>query len=76
MEFNYGIGVLKNVARPKKKKVEGGWRKLHKRGIYGCQFSMQIIYGIRSHEMRQAKHMASLGDRKDFGGEIWRKQTT
>jgi len=67
--------VLKNVAGPKKQ--EGGeWRKLHKQGIYGCQLSLKIIYGIKSNEMRQEEHMASMGDRKDFGGEIWRKQTT
>ena len=65
---NYGIGVLKNVAGPKKQKL-GGWRKLHKQGIYGCQFSLQIIYGINSKEMRQAERMASMGDRKDFGGK-------
>jgi hypothetical protein len=68
--------VPKNVAGPKKQEVEGGWRKLHKLGIYDCQFSLQIICGIKSNEMRQAEHMASMGDRKDFGEEIWRKQTT
>jgi hypothetical protein len=73
---NYRIGVLKNMAGPKKQGVEGEWRKLHKQGIYGCQFSLQIIYAIKSSEMRQAEHMASTGDGKYFGGEIWRKQTT
>lgn len=72
---NYGIGVLKNVAGPKKQEA-GGWRKLHKQGIYGCQCSLQIIDGIKSNEMRQAEHMVSMGDRKDFGGEICRKQST
>jgi len=42
---------------------------LSKQGIYGYQFSLQIIYGIKSNEMRQAERMASMEDRKDFGGK-------
>ena len=57
--------MLRNMAGPKKQEVGGGWRKLHKQGIYGFQFSSQIINGLKSNEMRQAENKASMGDRKD-----------
>jgi hypothetical protein len=40
-------------------------------GIYGIPFPLQIVCGMKSKDIRQASHMASMGDWEDWvGGDL------
>jgi hypothetical protein len=70
--------VLRRISGPKRDKVTGGWRKLHKEELHNLYSSSNIIRMITSKRMRWTRHVARMGQRKriqDFGGKSKRKIT-
>jgi hypothetical protein len=70
--------VLRRTFGPKREEEIGGWRKLHNEGIHNLYSSPTIIRMIKSMKMRQAGHVARMGEEciYDFGGKARRKETT
>ena len=56
--------VLKIIFGPKKDKVMGEWRRLHKGNHYDPYSSPNIIRLIKSRRMIWTEHAASMGDRR------------
>jgi len=53
--------VLRMMCGPKRNKVEGEWKRLHKEESYHFYFSPNTIRLIKSRRMRQAKHLHVWG---------------
>ena len=56
--------VLRRIFGPKRDKVAGEWRKLHNEERNGVYSSPNIVWVINSRRMRQARHVASIGERR------------
>jgi hypothetical protein len=50
---------------PKRDRVTGGWRKLHKEELYNLYSSPSIIRIINSRRMRWAGHVARMGEKRN-----------
>jgi hypothetical protein len=53
---------LRKIFGPKREEVAGGLRRLHNEELHNLHTSLNIIRVIRSRRMRQAKHVARMGD--------------
>jgi hypothetical protein len=55
--------VLRRIFGLKRDKVTGDWRNLHKsnKGLHDLYYSPNIIWVIKSREIRWAGHVASKG---------------
>jgi hypothetical protein len=58
--------VLRTIFGPKRDDVMGEWRKLHSKELYNLNSSPNIIRQIKSRQMRQAGHVASMGEERKF----------
>jgi len=56
--------VLRKTLGPKKDDGTGEWSRLRKEELYDQHFSPNIIWVIESRRMRQATHVARMGDRR------------
>jgi hypothetical protein len=56
--------VLSRIFGPKRDEVEGEWRKLHNEELNDLYCSSNIIGMIKSRRMRQAGHVARMGERR------------
>jgi hypothetical protein len=63
--------VLRNVFVTKRDEVTGKWRRLHNEGLYNLYSSPNIIRVIKSRRMRQAGHVARMGERGDTHRVFW-----
>jgi len=54
--------VLGKIFGPKRDKVRGKWRRLHKEELYDLYCSTNIIRVIKSRRMRSAEHVTRMGD--------------
>ena len=54
--------VLRKTLGPKRDDVTGEWSRLHQEELYDQQFSPNIIQVTESRRMRQATHVARVGD--------------
>jgi hypothetical protein len=50
---------------PKKDRVTGGWRKLHKEELHNLYSSPSIIRIIKSRGMRWAGHVSRMGEKRN-----------
>jgi hypothetical protein len=55
--------VLRKILGPKRDKITGEWRRLHKEGFYKIYFLSNIIRVSKSRIMRWARHVARMVDR-------------
>jgi len=53
--------VLRGIVGPKRDKVTGEWRKLHKEELNDLYRSPDIIRIMKSRKMRWAGHVARMG---------------
>jgi hypothetical protein len=53
--------VLRRIFGPKRKEVEGDWRKLHNEELHNLYASPNIIRMIKSRRMREARRVARTG---------------
>jgi hypothetical protein len=58
--------VLRTIFGPKRDDVMGEWRKLHSKELYNLNSSPNIIRQIKSRQMRQAGHVAGMGEERKF----------
>jgi hypothetical protein len=56
--------VLRRVFGLKRSEVTGEWRRLHNEELNDLYCSANIIRVIKSRRMRQAGHVASMGERR------------
>jgi hypothetical protein len=56
--------VLRRILGPKRDEVTGEWRKLQDKELYALYSSPNIIRVIKSRRLRQAGHVAGMGDRR------------
>jgi hypothetical protein len=61
----FGIWDTKNLFGPKRDEVTGDWRKMHNEGLHNLYSSPSIIKMIKSRRMRQAGHVARMGERRN-----------
>jgi hypothetical protein len=54
--------VLRRIFRPKRDKVKGGWKKLHKEEFHNLCSSLHIIRMIKSRRMRWLGHVVHMGE--------------
>jgi hypothetical protein len=70
--------VLRKIFGPKRDKVTGEWRRLHKKELYAPYASPNSIWVIKSRRWRWAGHVAHMGAGKrcinGFGGENLREK--
>jgi hypothetical protein len=57
--------VLRRIFGPKRDEVTGGWRKLHNKELRDLYSSSSIIRIIKSMRMRQAAHVARMGEKRN-----------
>ena len=57
--------VLRGIFLPKRDKVTGDWRRLHKDELNDLYCSPNIVRAIKWRIMRCAGHVARTGDRRD-----------
>jgi hypothetical protein len=60
----YENGLLR-IFGPKREKVAGGWRKLHKEEHLNLHISPLIIRVIKSKRMGWAEHVARMGEMRN-----------
>jgi hypothetical protein len=53
--------ILRQIFVPKREEVAGGWRRMHKEELNNLYASPNIRM-IKSSGMRQAKHVAHMGE--------------
>ena len=72
--------VLRRIFGPERDEVAGEWRKLHNEKLNDLYCSPNIVWVIKSREMRWAGHVICMGGEKrciqGFGGETWGKEIT
>jgi hypothetical protein len=56
--------VLRRIFWPKRDEVTGEWRRLHNKELYALYSSPNIIRVIKSRRLRQAGHVARMGERR------------
>ena len=56
--------VLRGIVGPKRDKVTGEWRKLHKEELNDLYCLSVVVRVIKSRRMRWAGHVAHVGDRR------------
>jgi hypothetical protein len=56
--------VLRRIFGPKRDEVTGKWRRLHNEELNDLYSSPNIIWVIKSRNMRWAGHVARIGDRR------------
>jgi hypothetical protein len=56
--------VLRRIFGPKSEEVIGEWRKLNNKELQNLCSSQNIIRQIKSRRMRQAGHVARMGERR------------
>jgi hypothetical protein len=54
--------VLGRIFGTKRKKVAGGWRRLHDEELHNLYAAPNIIMVIESRRMQWMGHVASMGD--------------
>jgi hypothetical protein len=57
--------VLRRIFRPKRGEATGGWRRLHNEELHLLYSSPNIIRIIKSREMRLARHVARMGEKRN-----------
>jgi len=50
---------------PKRKKVTGGWRRLHNEGLHDLYASSNVITVIISRRLRWMGHVAYMGETRN-----------
>jgi hypothetical protein len=61
----YKNRVLRRIFGPKSDEVTGRWKKLHNEELHNSYFSQNIIRVIISKRMRQAGHVACVGEMRN-----------
>jgi hypothetical protein len=56
-------GAEKDI-RPKRDEITGDWRRLHNKELYAVYSLLNIIWLIKSTEIRWTGHVARMGDRR------------
>jgi hypothetical protein len=56
--------VLRRTFEPKRDKVAGQWRRLHKEELHALHSSPNIIRVIKSRRLRWSGHVACMGERR------------
>jgi hypothetical protein len=56
--------VLRRIFGPKRDEVTGDWRKLHNEELHNLYSSPDIIWQVKSRRMRQAGHVARIGEER------------
>jgi hypothetical protein len=56
--------VLRRVFGPKRNKVTGEWRRLHKEELYALYSSPNIVRVIKSRRKRLASHVGRTGEKR------------
>jgi len=64
----FGNRVLRRTFRPRRDEVTGEWRKLHNEELNDMYCSPNIVRVIKSRRMREAGHVARMGE----GGGVYR----
>jgi hypothetical protein len=54
--------VLRRVFRPKRDEVTGEWRKLHNKELNDLYSLPNIVWVVKSGQMRWARHVARMGE--------------
>jgi hypothetical protein len=62
--------VLRRTVEPKREEVAGNWRRLHNEELHNLYASQNIIRMINSRRLRQAGHVARMGEMK-MHGKFW-----
>ena len=57
--------ALRRIFGPKSSEVTGGWRKLHYEELNDLYSSLNIVRLIKSRRIRQARHVARMGEGRD-----------
>jgi hypothetical protein len=57
--------VLRRIFGPKRDRVMGGWRKLHKEELHNVYSSSTIIRIIKSRRIRWMGHVARMGEKRN-----------
>ena len=57
--------VLRRIFGPRRDEVTGEWRKLHSESFIDLRSAPRIIRAIKSIKIRQAGHVARMGERRD-----------
>jgi hypothetical protein len=52
--------ILRRIFGPKRKEVEGGWRRLHNEELRNLYASPNVIRGIKSRRMKWAGRVAHM----------------
>jgi len=56
--------VLRRILGPKRDEMAREWRKLHNEELNDLYSSPNIVRVIKSRKMRQARHVAHMGERR------------
>ena len=56
--------VLRRIFGPKRNEVTGEWRKLHYKELNDLYSSPNIAWVTKSRKIRQAEHVARMGERR------------
>jgi hypothetical protein len=56
--------VLRRIFGPKRDKVIGQWRKLHSEELHNLYSSPDIIWQVKSRQMRWVGHLARMGEER------------
>jgi hypothetical protein len=67
--------ALRRIFGPKRDKLTGEWRKLHNEEHNDLYCSPIIVWVIKSRRMRQAGHVAVMGDGRDvYRVLVWKPE--
>ena len=56
--------MLRRIFGPKRDEVTGEWRRIHNKELYAVYSSPYIIRVIKSRRLREAGHVARMGERR------------